>query len=157
MVLHLIHIIVIIIVIVVLYSIYERGYKFGKRDGYDSGHKNGFAIGYNEGFYSGKVSGFQMGIWEERRINDERIKKEMIEVHDLHGFTKKEAMEYVFKVLIQASYHGLQKIDFITGKGIHSENQEPVLRPYIIEICNQKRYFARINPNNSGMVEVYIY
>jgi len=135
---------------------YEDGLASGKITGNDTGMQRGIDIGTQRGIDTGIQRGFNMGIMQEKVNNEERIKKEKQVIHDLHGFNKKQANKYVLRVLVYASYHGLRNILFITGKGIHSPNKSPIIRPLVIKLCNRMGFKAVLRPDNEGVVEVFI-
>ena len=76
---------------------------------------------------------------------------------DLHGLTKEEAREEVLDFLSEARVKRYNKIRIITGKGIHSENNQGVLNEYVqailleedLEYCE-----AKMNEGGSGAIDV---
>ena len=76
---------------------------------------------------------------------------------DLHGLTKEESREEVLDFLSGARVKRYDRIRIITGKGIHSENNQGVLNKYVqailaeedLEYCE-----AKINEGGSGAIEV---
>lgn len=86
----------------------------------------------------------------KKRMEPKQIK------HNLHGFSRKEAKEYVTRALYYANVFGLRKIQFITGWGKHSHDQVPILRPYVIELCQKLGCRAEKNAKNDGVVDVFI-
>ena len=76
---------------------------------------------------------------------------------DLHGLTKEEAREEVLDFLSEARIKRYDRIRIITGKGIHSRNNQGVLNKYVqailaeedLEYCE-----AKINEGGSGAIEV---
>ena len=50
---------------------------------------------------------------------------------DLHGCTVAEAEPLIMQFLQTAARDGLQKVQIIHGKGIHSEDREPVLQELV--------------------------
>ncbi|MCK5084041.1 MAG: Smr/MutS family protein [Candidatus Pacebacteria bacterium] len=76
---------------------------------------------------------------------------------DLHGLTKEESREEIFDFLSEANSKGYNKIRIITGKGIHSENNQGVLNRYVRSILieeNLEYCEAKINEGGSGAIDV---
>ena len=57
---------------------------------------------------------------------------------DLHGLTQREAEGEVWDFLSEAEEKEYLKVRIITGKGLHSENGEGVLKSLVIGILRQK-------------------
>ena len=71
---------------------------------------------------------------------------------DLHGEYKAEG-EVAIKEFLQSSYdNGLRKISIITGKGLHSEDGQSVLKTLLDEILKTTPYISEYNnaPLNKG-------
>ena len=71
---------------------------------------------------------------------------------DLHGEYKAEG-EVAIKEFLQSSYdNGLRKISIITGKGLHSEDGQRVLKTLLDEILKSTPYISEYNnaPLNKG-------
>ena len=71
---------------------------------------------------------------------------------DLHGEYKAEG-EVAIKEFLQSSYdNGLRKISIITGKGLHSEDGQSVLKTLLDEILKNTPYISEYNnaPLNKG-------
>ena len=71
---------------------------------------------------------------------------------DLHGEYKAEG-EVAIKEFLQSSYdNGLRKISIITGKGLHSEDGQSVLKSLLDEILKSTPYISEYNnaPLNKG-------
>jgi|TARA_B000000609_G_C23995408_1_gene252049 DNA-nicking Smr family endonuclease len=64
---------------------------------------------------------------------------------DLHGFKMHEALEEVSKTIIYAIENKLRKILFITGKGLHSNNEQD---PYSSKDLSLLRYAVPDHINN---------
>ena len=79
---------------------------------------------------------------------------------DLHGLTKEEAREEVLDFLSEARVKEYNRIRIITGKGIHSENNQGVLNGYVqaillkedLEYCE-----AKMNEGGSGAIDVKLW
>lgn len=48
----------------------------------------------------------------------------------------------------------LSQFIFISGKGKHSKDGKPVLKPMILEKCKEMNYQARVDPMNEGQIIV---
>lgn len=76
---------------------------------------------------------------------------------DLHGFTREEAREEIFNFLKEAEDKKYCKIRIITGKGIHSKNNQGILSDFVkdilakegLEYCDSK-----INEGGKGSLDV---
>ena len=64
---------------------------------------------------------------------------------DLHGFKMHEALEEVSKTILHAIDNKLRKILFITGKGLHSNNEQD---PYASKDLSLLRYAVPEHINN---------
>lgn len=80
---------------------------------------------------------------------EEYLKTETI---DLHGMLKQEARFLVESSLTHAKKKGIGVFRFNTGKGNHSVNNIPVLRPLVLEICKKFNMYAYIPERNEGYV-----
>ena len=80
---------------------------------------------------------------------EEYLKTETI---DLHGMLKQEAKFLVESSLSHAKKKGIGVFRFNTGKGNHSINNIPVLRPLVLEICKKFNMYAYIPERNTGYV-----
>ncbi len=56
---------------------------------------------------------------------------------DLHGCTATEATTLIMHFLHTSARDGLKKVQIIHGKGIHSENREPVLQEVVRRCIEQ--------------------
>ncbi len=65
---------------------------------------------------------------------------------DLHGFKMHEALEEVSKTILNAIDNKLRKILFITGKGLHSNNEQD---PYASKDLSLLRYAVPDHINNN--------
>lgn len=76
---------------------------------------------------------------------------------DLHQMTRDEARREVSGFIDEAKQLGYRKIRIITGKGLHSENGEGVLRPYVKDMLDAAGYEyqnARYDEGGDGAIEV---
>ncbi len=65
---------------------------------------------------------------------------------DLHGFKMHEALEQVSQTILHAIDNKLRKILFITGKGLHSNNEKD---PYVSKDLSLLRYAVPEHINNN--------
>ena len=65
---------------------------------------------------------------------------------DLHGFKMHEALEQVSQTILYAIDNKLRKILFITGKGLHSNNEK---NPYASKDLSLLRYAVPDHINNN--------
>lgn len=64
---------------------------------------------------------------------------------DLHGETQQNAEEMVTTFLEESHINGLRKICIITGKGLHSESGEGVIRPLVEKILDKSSLVSEKN------------
>jgi hypothetical protein len=73
---------------------------------------------------------------------------------DLHGYSRKEAVDKVWSVLAGlASW--VEKVNFITGRGVHSRNETPLLRPMLLRMFEEGGIPAAQMLSNPGIVQVF--
>ena len=81
-------------------------------------------------------------------FNLPKIKKEIVQTIDLHGFSLENANNVIEKFIVQCFEKGVKKIIVITGKGLRSKNNE---NPYISKDLSILKYsvpdFIRSNHN----------
>lgn len=65
----------------------------------------------------------------ENQLKTERV--------DLHNLTQKEARFIVESSIIHSKENGIGVFHFVTGRGNHSVNNVPILRPLVFEICKK--------------------
>jgi len=76
---------------------------------------------------------------------------------DLHGLTREESREEVLDFLSEAKHKEYDKIRIITGKGIHSKNNQGVLNEYVQSILAKEdlQYCeSKISEGGSGSIDV---
>ena len=64
---------------------------------------------------------------------------------DLHGETQQSAEKLVNDFLLECKEHGLRKVCIITGKGLHSDSGEGVIRPLVDRILEQSGIVSEKN------------
>ena len=80
--------------------------------------------------------------------------KTRIKKVDLHGFHVKKAKDIVRKNLEQFNYKRYDQVQFIVGKGKHSKNGKPVLKPAIRTWLVNNGYSFEIPEKNTGCIYV---
>jgi hypothetical protein len=83
------------------------------------------------------------------KLNDEKKTKTV----DLHGYTVDEACDVARETMANLA-SGFKKVNFITGRGVHSRNGEAKIRPMILHLMNFLGYERRLMPANPGIIEV---
>lgn len=64
---------------------------------------------------------------------------------DLHEMRLEDAVHATTEFLEASRRRGLRKVRIVTGKGIHSENGEAVLRPAIIGLCKNSSLVREVS------------
>ena len=84
-----------------------------------------------------KISDKDKKDWEDFLLNNESLpdkdkrsfkKKDIVKTFDLHGFSLDEANEKIKNLIFDAYDEGVKKLIIVTGKGLHSQNEND---PYI--------------------------
>jgi DNA-nicking Smr family endonuclease len=76
---------------------------------------------------------------------------------DLHGCTRSNVADEIAAALEEArADESIQKVNFITGKGRHSLNETPLLRPLVLELLDAWGYEAELMEKNQGIVQAFI-
>lgn len=71
---------------------------------------------------------------------------------ELHGKTYDEAQELVISALDSAKINHIRKILFITGRGRHSIDNIPVLKPMVLKICKKKGFNPSLSKNKGTII-----
>ncbi len=80
-------------------------------------------------------------------VLDSNTGKNLFDIRkDLHGFKMHEALEQVSQTILHAIDNKLRKILFITGKGLHSNNEKD---PYVSKDLSLLRYAVPEHINNN--------
>jgi hypothetical protein len=81
---------------------------------------------------------------------------EGIRTVDLHGFSQHRA-ECIVRDVMGHLDSWVRTVHFITGKGLHSEDGVPKLKPFVLGMFRDNRggFQAREFPGNTGIVEVF--
>jgi len=75
---------------------------------------------------------------------------------DLHGLRVKEAIERTDNAIVNARQNGHSELRLIVGKGLHSENHVAKIKPAIEELMQKHNIVAEIDPDNAGVLIVYL-
>ncbi|KAA1101631.1 hypothetical protein PGT21_026328 [Puccinia graminis f. sp. tritici] len=72
---------------------------------------------------------------------------------DLHGLYVREAERYAKSALTHAKKTGsLDQLRFIVGKGIHSQNSMPRVKPAMMHLIKKHRLAVEVDPKNAGVL-----
>lgn len=75
---------------------------------------------------------------------------------ELHGKTYDEAQELVISALDSAKINHFRKILFITGRGRHSIDNIPVLKPMVLKISKKKGFNLSLSKNKEQLLVALI-
>ncbi|EGV66775.1 hypothetical protein PSN45_002914 [Yamadazyma tenuis] len=73
---------------------------------------------------------------------------------DLHGLYVKEAEYFLQLRIVQEVRTNQSHLNVIVGKGLHSKNGIAKLKPAIDDMCDESRLTHRIDPHNSGVLQI---
>ena len=86
-----------------------------------------------------------------RNITNKKLKTKLI---DLHGYTLENANQVIERFIIKSFEEGVSKIIVVTGKGLHSKNQN---NPYVSKDLSMLKYsvpeFIENNKNLSKIID----
>ncbi|KAF5322604.1 hypothetical protein D9619_001345 [Psilocybe cf. subviscida] len=71
---------------------------------------------------------------------------------DVHGLRPREAFERIDRAIIQANKDGKRSVTVIVGKGLHSVNQQPTLKPAVFREMQRLKLAVIVNPRNEGQL-----
>lgn len=75
---------------------------------------------------------------------------------DLHGLYVKEAITRADQSIQLAKSNGHSQVKLIVGKGLHSQSGIAKIKPAIEELIQKHKLVAQLDPNNSGVLIVYL-
>ncbi|OAV92928.1 hypothetical protein, variant [Puccinia triticina 1-1 BBBD Race 1] len=76
---------------------------------------------------------------------------------DLHGLYVKESLTYAEKFIQRAEKNGRpDRLQFIVGKGLHSVNSKPLLKPAIEGLIRKHKLAFEEHPRNPGILVVQL-
>ena len=88
---------------------------------------------------------------DSRNIVNKKIKTKLI---DLHGYTLENANQVIENFIIKSFEEGVSKLIVVTGKGLHSKNQN---NPYVSKDLSMLKYsvpeFIENNKNLSKVID----
>ncbi|KAL4073870.1 hypothetical protein J3A83DRAFT_4092267, partial [Scleroderma citrinum] len=71
---------------------------------------------------------------------------------DLHNLFVKEALLYAKKAIEEAPEQSRSQIQFVVGKGLHSEGNEAKIKPALEKFLKDCNIQAALDPNNAGVL-----
>ena len=78
---------------------------------------------------------------------------------DLHGLTRDEALQELEEFLSTCNKRGFRYVQIIHGKGLNSENREPILKTMVWSRLTQHNYvlaFCQAGPSDGGSGAVLV-
>lgn len=69
---------------------------------------------------------------------------------DVHGLRPREALDRIERTIVKASSEGKTVVRVIVGKGLHSVNQQPTLKPAVQR--EMQRLVKLILPSHSPLM-----
>ncbi|CAA7261769.1 unnamed protein product [Cyclocybe aegerita] len=73
---------------------------------------------------------------------------------DVHGLRPREAFDRIERAIIQASKEGKSVVRVIVGKGLHSANKQPTLKPAVLRELQRQKIPCEIDPRNPGVLNI---
>jgi len=64
---------------------------------------------------------------------------------DVHGLRPREAFDRIERAIVKANQEKRSQVFVIVGKGLHSVNQQPTLKPAVLR--EMQRYVSLVSPN----------
>ncbi|WWC72848.1 uncharacterized protein I206_106812 [Kwoniella pini CBS 10737] len=87
-------------------------------------------------------------------IFNENNKSSPADTIDLHGLYVKEAIEKVEFAITSSQRSGLEELNVIVGKGIHSQGGRAKIKPAVEELMAKYNLSAHVDPENTGVLIV---
>ena len=81
---------------------------------------------------------------KEPSINEIRRMNAQDEI-DLHLLRLEDAVKEASLFLEESQRRGLRKVRIVTGKGLHSENGEAVIRPAVLALCKESSLVREVS------------
>ncbi|KKQ60005.1 MAG: Smr domain-containing protein [Parcubacteria group bacterium GW2011_GWE2_38_18] len=94
-----------------------------------------------------------------KRLQSNRREPRIDEILDLHGYYQVDATAALLEFLAEAEENGYKQVKIVTGKGIHSINQQAVIKDLVEDILRHRDYEyseTKINQGGSGALLVKI-
>ena len=93
-------------------------------------------------------------LFDKEILNKKKQRIFQIKSIDLHGYTLKQANETIEKFINQSYLENIKKLIVVTGKGLHSENEND---PYVSKDLSILKYsvpkFIKNNPNLMKLID----
>ncbi|KAH7926710.1 hypothetical protein BV22DRAFT_333267 [Leucogyrophana mollusca] len=87
------------------------------------------------------------------KANNAKRKPDQI---DLHGLPVSDALEFSLSAIKDARKRGSKQIRFIVGKGLHSPDGLPKIKPALQGYLSSRGIRNEIDPQNDGVLVVYL-
>ncbi|KAF9484415.1 hypothetical protein BDN70DRAFT_872412 [Pholiota conissans] len=71
---------------------------------------------------------------------------------DVHGLRPREAFDRIERAIVRANEEKRTTVVVIVGKGLHSVNQQPTLKPVVMREMQRLKIKCEINPRNAGQL-----
>ncbi|KAF9527274.1 hypothetical protein CPB83DRAFT_856279 [Crepidotus variabilis] len=75
---------------------------------------------------------------------------------DVHGLRPREAFDRIERAIVKASTEGKSVIRVIVGKGLHSVNQIPTLKPAVMREMQRLQFPCEVDERNPGVLNITI-
>ena len=93
--------------------------------------------------------------WKIPCIPPKENTRKRIITFNLHTMRAAELRRFLPSI-IQKNVGKVSEIHFITGKGNHSPDNVPVLKPMVLKFAEKNNLKAEVHPQNIGVIIVYI-
>lgn len=117
-----------------------------------------FEVADSAEFVEGAVRGFDENVMRKLRAGDFSVQAQL----DLHGMTKEDAKPALEAFVQKAKIAGLRCVLVVTGRGLHSEDQIPVLKAGVQQWLTRGRPakqvlgFCTARPKDGGAGAIYV-
>ncbi len=117
-----------------------------------------FDLADSDEFVEGNIQGLDPRVLQRLRKGDYAFRTHL----DLHGLTKPEAKEALERFLAEAQRAGHRCVLVVTGRGLHSKDQLPVLKESVQHWLTRGRAAARVlafataRPQDGGAGAIYV-
>jgi len=75
---------------------------------------------------------------------------------DVHGLRPREAFDRIERTILKASNEGKSSVRVVVGKGLHSVNQQPTLKPAVQREMQRLGLICEVDPRNHGVLNISI-
>lgn len=117
-----------------------------------------FELSDSEEFLEGWVQGFDPGVMRKLRGGDFTTQAQL----DLHGLTREEAKPALEAFIQRSRISGHRCVLVVTGRGLHSKDQIPVLKEGVQQwltrgrVAKQVLGFCSAKPKDGGSGAIYV-